>query len=231
MVQYQNNFKKEIAIAMRKDGNSYNLINRHLHVPISTLSFWLKDIKLSLSELNKLKKYNLLRYREAVETKKSNTLQKRDNLFKRSLIDIPNISKKDLWIMGIILYWRERLINDNRTDLYRGVHFTSSDEYLIKLFIKWLTIVGNILSDEIYFDIFVKKTMKNNLSNIISHWSAVTGFDNASFPRIYFLNSPAKRSIKSYQQSRFGYLRIRVKSSSLLARQIAGWIEAIKTQL
>jgi len=144
----------------------------------------------------------------------------------RSIKDITEISKKELWLMGIILYWRERMLNGKQTDLYRGVRFTSSDDSLVKLFLKWLMEIGKIEKHEILFDIFAKKQMRRSFEYMASHWSAVTGFDKEFFMRVYYLKSSNKK--RRYQQAKFGYLRIRVKSSSYLARQIAGWIEAIK---
>ena len=57
---------------------------------------------------------------------------------KTSAKDIQEITKKELWLMGIVLYWRERLLSGNENDLRKGVKFSSSDPYLIKLFLKWL---------------------------------------------------------------------------------------------
>jgi len=42
--------------------------------------------------------------------------------------------------MGIILYWR----TSKESDLRKGVHYTSSDPELIKLFLKWLFDIGGL---------------------------------------------------------------------------------------
>ena len=159
--------------------------------------------------------------------------------------DIGKISKRELWFMGIVLYWRERFLNGNENDLKKGVRFTSSDPYLVKLFLKWLREVGGITDEEIGFDIFITEDKKDFLDKTIDHWSSVTGFPKSNFSHIYFQKSSTrnkKEEIKSKgetgrknltgrrnsKRTFFGLLRIRVKASSMLARQIAGWVRGIR---
>ena len=143
--------------------------------------------------------------------------------------------------MGIILYWRERAASGNETDIRNGVRFTSSDPYLIKFFLKWLIQAGGIKNDEIKFDIFIgedKKSSVEAVKEVILYWSKITGFSKEHFlNHIYFQKNSPKRRTKPGQKKRktgipkksqFGLLRIRVMASSMLARQIAGWIKGIQ---
>jgi hypothetical protein len=84
---------------------------------------------------------------------------------------------------------------------------------------------------EIAFDIFVERERKRSIDDIIAYWAMVTEFPKTHFRRIYFLKN---RSLlkgggqKEVKRKVLGMLRIRVKSSSLLARQISGWILGIQ---
>src|SRR3989344_2426597 len=185
MSPYLEKYKKNIAIDMRKRGLSYSEIGNHLHIPKSTLSYWLKNLKLTPEQIKKLND-------KRVEIAKANALKKIsttsgmiEKIKNSSSRDIKEISKKELWLMGIMLYWK----NGNNSDFKKGVHFSSSDPYMIKLFLKWLKEAGGIKDGEIKFEIFLKSNSgdKNDLKEkAASYWSDVSGFPKADFQKDYF---------------------------------------------
>ena len=198
---------------MRKRGLSYSEIENRLHVPKSTVSYWLKNIKLTPEQAKKLND-------KRTEVAKANSLKKTvktskliEEIKNSSAQDIKEISKKELWLMGVILYWK----NGNQSDLRKGVYFSSADPGMIKLFLKWLKEVGGIKDEEVKFNIFLAKNKKISVESVVAYWSKVT-----RFPNTYFNIYCQKRG------SQNGFLRIKVVQSSMLARQIAGWIEGIK---
>src|SRR3989338_5363352 len=174
MSPYLEKYKKNIAIEMRKRGLSYSEIKNRLHVPKSTLSYWLKNIKLTPEQNKKLND-------RRIETAMANALKKTSRTSKiiekikdSSSHDIKGISRKELWLMGVVLYWK----NGNKSDLKKGVHFSSSDPDMIRLFLKWLREVGGINNEEIKFDVFTKKKIKDKT---VKYWSKVTKFPESSF--------------------------------------------------
>lgn len=223
MVQYLEQYKKNIVTDMRKRGFSYTEIQNRLHVPKSTLSFWLKNLKLTpeQSELLKSKRLDVIKTKALKKISRTSRLI--EEIKNKSSQDIGKISKKELWLMGIILYWK----NGNKSDLKKGVHFSSSNPDLVKLFLKWLKEVGCVEDGEIKFTIFLNKKKETKTedsanSRSVSHWSKVTGFPINCFNKIYF---------KKGGISNLGFLRIKVTQSSMLARQINGWIEGLKQRL
>lgn len=218
MVQYLEKYKQNIAVDMRKRGFSYSEIGNRIHVPKSTLSYWVKDIKLTPEQIKKLND-------KRIETAKANALKKISKTAKlveeiknSSLQDVKEISKKELWLIGVVLYWK----NGNKSDLKKGVHFSSSDPSMIKLFLRWLREVGRIKNEEIKFDIFVKGNKGKAVDGVVEYWSKVTKFPKDYFSKVYCQKQGVKRS------SDYGFLRVKVVQSSMLARQIAGWIKGIK---
>jgi len=169
--------------------------------------------------LARLKKKRIEAAQKGSETKKLKTFKAIEEIQKNSAKEIGKISKRELWLMGVVLYWRERLLNKNDSDLKKGVRFTSSDPNLIKLFIKWLVDIGGIKNEEISFDIYIGKDKPDLLNEAVNYWADITGFSKANFSRYYVLKK-SKRSL----------LRIRVKASSMLARQIFGWANGISKQ-
>lgn len=218
MVHIKKNNPKDFAVELRKGGYSYSEIKKFCPVPKSTLSYWFRDIKLSESQLSRLKKKRIEAAQRGSKAKILKISRTIEEIQKTAAKDVGKISKRELWLMGIVLYWRERLLNKNDSDLKKGVRFTSSDPYLIKFFIKWLVDIGGIKNEEINFDIYIGKDKQDLLNEATSYWADITGFSKSNFSRYYVLKK-SKRSL----------LRIRVKASSMLARQISGWVlEIIK---
>ncbi len=223
-------YKQNIAVDMRRRGFSYSEIESRLHIPKSTLSYWLKNIKLTPEQNKKLND-------KRTEVAKANALKKIsrtskiiEEIKKSSSRDIKKISKKELWLMGIMLYWK----NGNKNDLKKGVHFSSSDSSMIRLFLKWLKEIGEIDDKEIKFNVFMPGHDKNSTNKktnftdeVISYWSKITGFPGSRFSNVYLQNIGRKK-VSNGKNSKFGFLRVKVAQSSMLARQIAGWIEGLK---
>lgn len=223
MVQTPVRFKKGIAIELRKKGLSYSDIQNSINLPRSTIAYWLKDIELSDEQTEKLKAKRSAVAKANSGKRAARILHETEEIKDSAAKEIGGITKRELWLMGIMLYWKF----GNQSDLKKGLHFTNSDSDLVKLFLKWLTDIGKIRDEEIVFDIFLHKNQKDDMGEVINYWSKVTNFSKEHFSRFYFykIGKPKKRTVK---RSKFGLLRVRVKASSMLARQMAGWIEGVQ---
>ena len=126
--------------------------------------------------------------------------------------------------MGIVLYWRERFSSD---DVRKGVHFSTSDPSLAKLFLLWLGDVGGIGEEEIISDIFLSES--DDRKKALAHWAEIIG----SPSHVYVQKTVKNKKKKKRQRNRneLGFLRIRVKASSMLARQLMGWAKGIENLL
>ena len=218
---------KKAAIKFRKSGLSYSEIQNKIRAPKSTLSFWLKQIKLSHQQSLRLKQKRSRAAQRGSDKKRLLTFKKIQEIRIASAKDVKKISKREFWLMGIILYWR----NSKESDLKKGVHFTSSDPELIKLFLRWLLDIGNLEREEIVFDIFSRKHRYNTKSKLTNYWSKITKFPKKSFANIYFQKTRLrKRQRQTERKTKYGFLRVRVRASSMLARQISGWIKGIQDE-
>ena len=185
MVHIKKNSSKDFAIELRKGGYSYSEIKKFSPVPKATLSYWFRKIKLSEPQLARLKKKRIEGAQKGSRAKTLKTSKAIEEIQKTSAKDIGKISKRELWLMGVVLYWRERFLNKNDSDLKKGVRFTSSDPHIIKLFLKWLGDVGGIKNEEINFDIFIGEDKKNSINDLVNYWAEITGFPKDNFSRYY----------------------------------------------
>ncbi|MEX1064138.1 MAG: hypothetical protein WED06_02310 [Candidatus Paceibacterota bacterium] len=223
--------QKRDARRLRKEGFSYSEIQKKVPVAKSTLSLWLKNTKLTAGQINRLKKKRLEAAARGAEKRKSETARIDQRVRDSSIRDIKKISKRELWLMGIMLYWRERMTNQNQEDIKKGVRFISSDPDVIKLFLKWLHDVGGLKKEDISFDVFIGKNKKKKLREIKDYWAKTTGSNIKDFSRVYLQKTRLKITKRKTTRANYGFLRIRVKSSSMLARQISGWIAGVKQEI
>jgi len=224
-------FNKNTAIDLRKKGLSYSEILKKISVPKSTLAFWLKDIKLEPNQSDLLLKRRSETAKANIEKRLLRTELEIENLKNISATAIKDVSKRELWLMGIMLYWRERMSNEDMHDIKNGLKFSSGDPILIKFFMKWLIDIGKIDDRDLLFDIFIKKPKtKSNVDNAVKYWSGVTGLLRSRFIHNYSMKSnKAKKGASNISDN--GFLRIRVSGSTMLARQISGWIRGIQNSL
>ncbi len=229
MVQYIEKYKKNIALDMRKRGSPYSEIQNRLSIPKSTLSYWFRGVTLTELQRQKLDEKRRRVARENARKKILKTQEAIAKIQEHSLREIRKISEHELWLMGIMLCWREHYHAMSERRVHRGVHFTSADPHLIRFFLTWLYRIGKLKRSEIVFDIFLHEDKKNKVRNAIAYWASITDAQEENFSRTYFYKERKQKYSRTIQRKNpFGLLRIRVRASSLLARQISGWIQGIE---
>ncbi len=214
---------KRIAIDLRKKGYSYSEIRDFISIPKSTLGLWLKGLKLSPLQAERVRQKRILGSRRGAEKKRQKTFEVITKIQTDSEKELTTISKRELWLMGLLLYWKHK----NKSDMQKGVSFMSSDPLLIRFFVMWLKQIGKLSDDDFLFDIFLFEKTEDARQNSISHWASILQTTKDKFSRIYL----QKRKKQKHQKAHKSILKIRVKASSMLARQIAGWINGIGSNL
>lgn len=118
--------RREQAIALRKEGKSYKEIMELVPVSKSSLSLWLRDVKLTKKQKNKLTSIRGAgggeAKRKAWEVKRQETMDGYD-----PPLDDPN------FMLGLGLYWGEGS-KYSRTETV----FTNSDPKMLRAFVVWV---------------------------------------------------------------------------------------------
>lgn len=223
--------KKRHILELRRRGLSYSEIREAVPMPKSTLSLWLRGVALPKSHQERLSQRRLKAARDGARKRKETNVQQTLEIHRSASKDIKEISPRELWLIGIILYWvcSSRVKKKNT---YEGVRFRSSDPDLVRIFLRWLMDIGKIARQDILCDIFINEDEKRASSRIIYEWSQITNFPSSHFTRIYFLKNQRKKDLDAKKgKKHIGLLQIRVRASSLLNRQIDGWIRGIGEKL
>ncbi|NQV88366.1 MAG: hypothetical protein HQ402_02335 [Parcubacteria group bacterium] len=216
---------KSKAIALRKEGLSYSEILCQIPVAKSTLSLWLREIGLAKKQVQRITKKKLEAARRGGQVRKKQRIFITEQIYKKASLDIKNISERELWLMGVALYWAE---GSKEKEYYpgSGVKFTNSDPYMVKFFLRWLVESCAVDEEKISFDLYIHDMYRNRTENLKKYWSKVTGFSINKFDKIYFKRNKItiRRNVGDLY---YGVLRVKVLASSNFLRQIAGWTKAI----
>ena len=218
--------QKNLAINLRKRGFSYSEILKRVPVAKSTLSLWLREIGLSKQQTQRLTKKKLDAALRGAQKRRQQRLALMKHILDESRKEIGVITKRELWLFGIALYWAE---GSKEKDYHpgSGVQFTNSDPRMVKLFLEWLVKICHVAKNTISFDIFIHQNSKKNLRKIIDYWSKEIHFPVVYFKHIYLKKNIIKTHRYNVGNSYYGVVKVKVKASSNLNRRIAGWIEGV----
>lgn len=182
---------KEKVIKMRLKGLSYSQIRLKVKISKSTLSTWLEKYPLSPERIKKLRDLNPQRIENCRNTKFRNRQEKLENIYKDISGEISSLSKRDLFIAGMFLYWGEG------TKASRDmVAFTNTDPAMIKFFIKWMESL-NVPKEKMKVKLHLYTDM--NINEKTKFWSKILNVSEKNFKKPYVKNS--KFSSLTYKNS------------------------------
>jgi len=214
------------AIILRKKGLTYSAILEKVPVAKSTLALWFKEVKLSNPQYQRITQKKLDAAMRGGLAKRNQRIKKTYEIVHKAEKEIGKLSKRELWLIGITLYWGE---GSKEKDCHPGsrVSFTNMDKNMIHIFLKWLKLC-KIEDDEIIFDIYIHENHKKRVEEIKNYWSKITDFPTSKFDHIYFKKDKGNTKRKNVTPDKYyGIMKIVIKQSSTFLREITGWINGI----
>ncbi len=172
---------REKARILRSEGRSYSEIGKMLGASKSTLNGWLKDMPLSAEQMREVRDLNPRRienFRKTMRTKREKTMAV---AYEKARKEIGRLSRRDLFIAGIYLYWAEG------TKSARGrSEIANTDPAVIKAFLQWLVVAG-VPKDKIRIRLQLYKDM--SIASETRFWSKIL-----NVPVRYFRKPAIKES-------------------------------------
>ena len=226
-MRYRKSIKEKVR-KLRTSGLGLNQISKTASVPKSTIRLWISDIKLSPEQKLKLKNKALVALQKGRLTAQKINLQKRINkeesLLAKGTADIGKLSKKELFVAGVALYWAEGFKNKHE----KRLGFCNSDPEMILFYLKWLKQLG-IDINNITARVSLNASFKDQELSICKYWSRLTHIPLNQFTKTFYQQTAWK---KQYQNNGnyHGVLRIHVKESLEQLLIMKGWILGLKTQ-
>ncbi|MES2023592.1 MAG: hypothetical protein V4439_02825 [Patescibacteria group bacterium] len=219
--------EKELAVKLRKNGQTYSEILKVIPVAKSTLSLWLREVGISEMHKQSFSAKKRLSAMRGGQAKKKQRIEKQNKIISKAKSEITGVSLKELFLIGAVLYWAE---GAKEKEYHPGsqLQFSNMDTRMIQVFLVWLLKVCKISKNMIVFNIFLHKSQEHRLEEVKKYWAGITGFSKDKFDTVYWKkNKLSKTSRKNTGEKYYGVLKIKVRTSSDLVRKIAGWTDGI----
>lgn len=221
--------EKQKAIKLRKAGRTYSEILSEIPIAKSTLSEWLKSVQLATPQKQRLTKKRKEASLRGGQARHKARISEVEALEHKGRAEVDTLSARELWLIGIALYWAEGSKQYEHSPS-TGIMFSNSDPQMIHVFLKWLKQM-NVPSSEIYFELYVHDTRKSEALTFKNWWVRQLDISPRQLNRIYFKKGNPKTNRKNIADLYHGLVRIKVNSSTILNRKINGWIHGIVASL
>ena len=211
--------EKNLALNLRKQGWSMNEIKDKLRVSKSSISLWVRNIKLTDDQKRALSQKGLTK--ESIERRRATRLS-RENARRQIIVDaareeIDTLSELELKLIGVALYWAE----GGKTN--RGsVQLSNGDPRIIRLMMKFFKKICKVPKEKFRAHIHIHPHL--NIKKAENYWSSISGIPLNQFYKTY--SKPNKASQNKKDSLPFGTFDIYVHSTELFLK-IKGWTEGI----
>ena len=211
--------KKKLARELRKQGWSLNEIRHKLKIAKSSASIWVRDIKLTSKQKQELSKKGVKK--EVIEKRRETRLKKesakRQIIIDKAKNELKYLSKRDLWLIGIALYWGE-----GAKTLRSHVDFSNSDPRSIKLMMRFFQKICNVPKNKFRGHICIHPHL--NAKRAKKYWHNITGIPLNQFYKTSMQQSRASKKKKDTLP--YGTFNIKICNTELFLK-IKGWTEKI----
>ena len=226
LVQYNKN--KQLALELRSRGKSYLEISSILGVSKSTLSYWLHSVEMTNKQrLSLLEKQQRGRIKGA-QKRRDWRITKEQLILTKAAKEISRISRRELWLLGTIAYWCEGS-KQKANNISGRVIFANSDPFLIKLFVRWIKEACRVSENRLVYTLYIHET--GNLEEALNYWSQILRVNRGYFAKTILKKHNISTNRKYDNSLYFGLLRVTVRNSTDLNRQIRGWVDGINSFL
>ena len=212
------------AVSLRRSGATYQQLMQRFGVAKSTLWLWLKAEGLVETHPQRLTELKRLAQRKAAATVKAARLARTQAIVEQARQEIGLLTLRDLWLMGVVLYWAEGA-KQKPGNVSASVTFANSDPRACRLFLNWLKQICGIGKDQLSFEMYLHETA--NAQRARAYWAQQLAIPMEQLTRVRWKrHRPATRRT-NVGDSYYGLMRIKVRQSTALNRRIAGWILGI----
>jgi hypothetical protein len=217
--------QKEYAIGLRRDGKTYSEILLQVPVAKSTLTEWFKSVKLATPQKQRITQLRIDAQKKGAKARRNIRLKQVEELNCSGIKDVGKLTDRELWLIGTALHWAEGS-KQKEHNPSTGVMFTNSDPKMLKLYLRWLKHLKVPMSS-ISFELYVHAVRSREVSAFKLWWSTQLRINVKQLDTVYLKMGAIKTNRKNVADLYHGLIRIKVRASTTLNRQVNGWIEGI----
>lgn len=212
------------ARKLRAKGESVKDIAKKLGVSKSSVSLWVRDIILSVEQLEKLRQKSIkggeLGRLKGSLSQKFRRLELIEGYRKEGLERFKNLSGEEVFVAGISLYWAEG------SKKKREVSFCNSDPNLINFMIYWLKRYFDVPNLRLRAVVGINEIHTKRESKVKKYWSEITGVPLEQFRKTSFKRVKNRKIYENFDDH-YGTLSIKVLKGAGLCYKILGLIEGL----
>lgn len=217
--------EKNIAIKLRKKGESISEIAQKINVSKSIISRWCRDIRLTKNQIERLNKKmadgsykgRMIFLERIREKRKQETIKLKNEGIK----EIGGINKRDILIAGTALYWAEgtRSLNAEETS------FSNSSPKMILWMLDWFKVIFGVSKDRFTIQIRINKIHEHRVKEVKHYWSKITKIPIGQFTKTILIKTNSKKVYTNNKH--YGTVRITIRKGTGIRRKIIGLIEGL----
>jgi predicted transcriptional regulator len=207
------------ARKFREEGYSINEISKKLNVAKSSVSLWVRDIKLNPKQLKNLSERGMQVgvIEKRRETRLENEAEKRQVIVNIAQKQIKKISLNELWLIGTMLYWAE----GGKTQ--RGlVRFSNGDPEMIRIMMSFFRKICKVPENKFRGYIHIHPHLNHKKAE--KYWSSISRIPLRNFFKTYRKINILSKNMKDSLP--FGVMDIYICSTELFLK-ISGWAKGI----
>jgi transposase len=216
------------ARALREQGLTYNQIVAELGVSKSSVSLWVRDMPrtgpLTYQAFRKRQAAGVRRYWVA---ERSIREAQRAAVRRAAADEIGGLTDREIIIVGAVAYWCEGVKNKPH-QRHDRVSFINSDPALIKFFLRFLEVAG-VAPERFIFRVYIHESADADAAE--RFWLDVTQAHPAQFRNPTLKRHNPRTVRKNTGDDYHGCLRVDVRRSVDLYRQIEGWALAVMANI
>jgi hypothetical protein len=205
------------ARELRLQGWTYDRIEAELGCSRSSVSLWVRD--LPRPERRDPREQAKLAARKRWEHELAVRDEKRQRTKTAAATEIGELSDRDLFVIGVALYWAEGT-KDKPHARRERVTFVNSDPGMIRVFLAWLDLLSVERAD-ISYRVMIHETADVDAAEM--YWAEVVQADRSAFGKTTLKRHNAKTVRKNTGDEYRGCLVLTVRQSAELYRRIEGW--------
>ena len=209
--------EKEKARHLRTQGHSMNEIVRSLNVAKSSVSLWVRDVKLTLRQRKRLseKGHTLEVIEKRRATRLHNEFTRRQVIFQAAVSAISEITDRDLFYIGLALYAGEG------AKYSRGnVCFYNSDPRLVQIMMRYFKRVCLVPDRKFKGHVLLHPHLDARKAE--HHWSKISGIPLSQFQKTSQQHNTASKGKKDSLP--MGTFMVGIYDTVLFLK-IMGWMD------
>lgn len=211
------NQDRQKATELRQLGKTYGEIRSELGLAKSTLSDWLRDFPLTENQLVLLRKNQDKRSYVAREktsiTKRIKHQKRLDLYYKEQKKKWLPLSKRELFLAGLFLYWGEGGKSGKGT-----LSISNTDPGVLKFSLLWMRRALNIPKEKIQVLLHIYSDM--DIEETTNYWSKTLNIPTSQFAKPYIKKST--RNALSYKGFGHGTCMLKVFSTEIIEKVLMG---------